>query len=103
MRAKLVCDLSRRFFGAICDHDARNAGIHEMPRGEFSHFARADQHDSAAFERVEDLLSEFDCHVTDRDCIRRNSRFSSDAFGDTKRVMDQSIENSTGGSGFDGE
>src|SRR6185369_2267836 len=74
-----------------------------MARREFSHFTSADEHDSSALERVENLLSKFDGHVTDRHRVRRNSGFVSDSLGHAKRVMDQPVQDSTRRSRFDRE
>src|SRR5205085_12185927 len=101
--AKLLRDLPRRFFSAICDDHTRGASIYEVSRGEFCHLAGADKHHGAAFERVEDLLAELDSHVTDRNCACRDPGLGSDTLGDAKRVMDQTIENASGSACLDGE
>src|ERR1051326_7184133 len=79
---------------------ASRTGIDEVPRGQLSHFTRADQHDGAALQRVEDLLAKLDCHITDRDGAARDARFVSDSFGDAERVMNQPVQHTTNSSGF---
>ena len=71
--------------------DARDAGIQQVTSGEFGHFTSADQQRCMPFERVEDLLSEFDGHVADRNRVRANASFRSDTFSDPESVVDEAI------------
>src|SRR5262249_33433706 len=102
-RAKRFSDLACGHFCAIGNYDACCARVHEMTCGEFGHFSRADEHDSAALEGVEDLFAELDRHVTDRDRAAGDAGFVSDSFSDAERVMDQTIQHPTDCSRFNSE
>jgi hypothetical protein len=97
---RLALDPAGKLFGgfnrAIRDEDARCARARQMLRGEFGHFARADDEHGRALERAENFASEFDRRETDRDGGGRNARLRPHTFGDAQRMMDEAVQHAPG-------
>ncbi len=62
---KLLGHAARALGGAIADKDGARTLLHEMPRGDFAHFSRAHQKNSAPLERAKDFARHIDGHGCD--------------------------------------
>src|SRR6266511_2251977 len=71
----------------MCD-----ACVKEMPRGEFGHFARANEKRRASLQGVEDFLAQLDGHVADGNGVGADPGFRADTLRHPKSMMNEPVE-----------
>ena len=82
----------RALLGAVGHQDRAGALLHQMPRGQFAHLARAHQENRASLQRAEDLARQFHGHRGDGDGVRADLGLRANLLGGGKGALQQVLE-----------